>query len=197
MIIPALYAGRSLSSLLEIYYSQAMDYPFLTVNAPTVYQFIEKAPFIMFHRAGVLLTAFIVYFLLLLLIQRKLPLTRENLVRLSMVSVLVLPYFLPRMHERYFFLADLISVVYAFYFPRYFFVPLAIGAVSALSYTPFLFHQTSVDFRVLSTVMGFMAAMVTWDLAKAVMEAYRQPGAETIRAEGVLGKSPGNIVQRS
>ena len=183
--------------LLKIYYNQTTDYPFLTLNAPTVYQFIANAPFSMFNHAGVLLTAFIAYLLVFLVIQRKLPLTRENLVRLSMVSVLVLPYFLPRMHERYFFLADLISVVYTFYFPRYFFVPLAIGAVSALSYTPFLFHQTSVDFRVLSTVMGVMAAMVTWDLAKAVMEAYRTRGAEAIGAEGVLGKSPGNIVQRS
>jgi hypothetical protein len=61
------------------------------------------------------------------------------------------------MHERYFFLADVLTVVLAFYRPRLWFVPLIVQAASLLSYLPFLFwdepHGPFVSLKVLATMM--------------------------------------------
>jgi Gpi18-like mannosyltransferase len=43
------------------------------------------------------------------------------------------------MHERYFYLADLLSILFAFYVPSHFFVPLIMIAISFFSYQPTLF----------------------------------------------------------
>jgi Gpi18-like mannosyltransferase len=57
---------------------------------------------------------------------------------LALLCVLAVPFLLPKMHERYFFLADVISIVYAFSFPRAFLIPIVMQLVSLLSYAPYL-----------------------------------------------------------
>ena len=56
------------------------------------------------------------------------------LVSLALLSVLFPPFFLPGVHERYFFAADVLSVVYAFYVPRKWVVPLLIQFASVFAY---------------------------------------------------------------
>jgi len=73
------------------------------------------------------------------------------LLKLALVSVLFIPFFLPKMHDRYFYPADVISIIYAFYFPQYFFVPIGIIVASFFAYQPTLFNAETVP-------MGFLAA---------------------------------------
>ena len=49
-----------------------------------------------------------------------------------------MPYILPKMHDRYFFPADVLSIVFAFYWPRYWYVPIVMGTTSLLAYAKFL-----------------------------------------------------------
>ncbi|HEY0602338.1 MAG TPA: hypothetical protein VGD58_05460, partial [Herpetosiphonaceae bacterium] len=53
--------------------------------------------------------------------------------------MLAIPFFLPNMHERYFYLAD-ITIIYAFYFPRLFLIPIVMQLVSVLSDAPYLLN---------------------------------------------------------
>ena len=46
-----------------------------------------------------------------MLVHKKLQLSKDILVKLAMVSVVLLPYFLPRMHERYFYLTYLLILI--------------------------------------------------------------------------------------
>jgi Gpi18-like mannosyltransferase len=73
------------------------------------------------------------------------------LLKLALVSVLFVPFFLPKMHDRYFYPADVISLIYAFYFPQYLFVPIVIMVASFFAYQPTLFNAEPVP-------MGFLAA---------------------------------------
>jgi Gpi18-like mannosyltransferase len=66
------------------------------------------------------------------------------LVSAALLSALLPPFLLPGMHERYFFAADVLSVVYAFYDPRRWFVPVLIQFASGFSYFPYLFGQEPV-----------------------------------------------------
>jgi Gpi18-like mannosyltransferase len=58
---------------------------------------------------------------------------------------LAIPFLLPEMHERYFYLADVLSIIYAFYFPRYFYVAVIMQLCSLLSYAPYLMNTQVVN----------------------------------------------------
>jgi uncharacterized membrane protein len=66
-------------------------------------------------------------------------LTPTRIVLAATVSVLLVPFFLPAMHERYFFLADAMTVVAAFYLPRRLWaLPVLEQFASFCAYLPFL-----------------------------------------------------------
>ena len=79
----------------------------------------------------------------------KKALNADLLIKIALVSVVLLPFLLPRMHERYFFAADIFSIIFAFYFPRYFYLPVLMQLISFFSYQPFLFEKP-VNFTLLT-----------------------------------------------
>jgi len=64
------------------------------------------------------------------------------------------PYFLPKMHDRYFYPADVLSIAYGFYFPAQFYVPVTVCLASFLAYLPFLAGHAIVPLRLLGAAMG-------------------------------------------
>ena len=46
----------------------------------------------------------------------RVPLTAEVSVTLGLAMLLLMPYVLPKMHERYFYAADVTAIVFAFFF---------------------------------------------------------------------------------
>ncbi|MFH1676562.1 MAG: hypothetical protein ABIC40_06010 [bacterium] len=91
-------------------------------------------------------------------------------VQLALVSVLMLPFLLVRMHERYFFPADIIAIVYAFYQPKRFFVPIAIVSISLLSYCPYLLGKEIVSLAYLAVGLSIIIILTVCDFVKAINE---------------------------
>jgi hypothetical protein len=67
-------------------------------------------------------------------------------IQLVLFCALAAPFFLPQMHDRYYFLADVISVVYFFFFVRNIFVPLIVIAGSLVAYLNYLYGMQPIDF---------------------------------------------------
>ncbi|MFM7579157.1 MAG: hypothetical protein ACKO5Q_19770, partial [Microcystaceae cyanobacterium] len=88
--------------------------------------------------------------------------------------VLLMPYSLPKMHDRYFFAADLISIIYGFYFPPYFFVPVAINLVSLFSYFPFLWGVEVIPLKILSLVLAGVMGILVYHLRIVLAETAEQ-----------------------
>lgn len=112
----------------------------LTYNAPTIYQLLAGTAFARNTWVGIGLASMVVALLGGLLLLRKPALTAEVMLHMTLLCVLAIPFFLPNMHERYFYLADVISIIYAFYFPRWFFFPIVMQLASLLSYAPYLLN---------------------------------------------------------
>ena len=72
---------------------------------------------------------------------------------LALLSSISIPYFLPKMHERYFFVADIVSILYAFWRPSHFWVAIIINLISFFAYGPFLLGTKAFDFSFLSLVL--------------------------------------------
>lgn len=69
-------------------------------------------------------------------------------------------FFLPQMHERYFYLADVLTIVTAFYIRRFWPVAVAVSASSLLSYAPFLWRTTPVPLPLVA-FLEFLAVLAT------------------------------------
>ncbi|HET6504565.1 MAG TPA: hypothetical protein VFG87_27770 [Amycolatopsis sp.] len=138
--LPALLLGANPRDLLLVYVTEAGTYDQLTLNAPNVYQFFPSGSSSEVIRiAGVVVTGALVLGLIIPIVVKRLALTPIRLVLAGTVSVLLVPYFLPGMHERYFYLADALTVVSAFWLPRrLWYVPVLDQFASAFSYLPFL-----------------------------------------------------------
>ena len=166
-ILPAWLAGRPLMDLLMTYPTQAGLYPELTLYAPNLYQWLPNDPGLL-EKPGIILTALLAGLLCLVSWRSAVALDGALIVRLSLVSVLLLPFTLPHMHERYFFAADVVSIIYAFYSPKRFFVPLIVGAASLFSYFPFLFGEETIGLQYLAILMGVALIVASADLIRSL-----------------------------
>ena len=181
MLLPALLAGRDLSSLLAIYPNQisgsgtgqagaggfgagqggaagtaagggqrgqgqgfGVASDSLTQNAPTFYQWIGSGASTAWEYLGLAAAAVLVAAVGALAWLRRRPLSAAHIVILATTLVLAVPFLLPQMHERYFYLADVLTIVMAMYVRRFWPVAIVVSLCSLLSYAPFLWNTTPV-----------------------------------------------------
>lgn len=178
-ILPAWFAGRPFKELLLIYFNQANYYKELVQNAPTIYQLIpfQDSLYNILLPIGFILTLTIVFLLSRSVYKSKVRVSRELMIQLALISVLVMPYFLPKMHDRYFFPADILAIVFGFYFPRYFGVPIIVQMASLFSYTDRLWDITPVPMEYLSFLLGVTIWFVMQHLAKSLALQKSKPAS--------------------
>jgi len=167
-MVPAWIAGRPLGDLLSIYFLQSQEYPSLTLNAPTFYAWLPDTLFNVLYQAAVIWAASLVFLYLLLVYKSKVELSAALIVKLCMLSLVLVPFVLPKMHERYFYPADVFSIPFGFIFPGYFFIPIIMSLVSFFTYQPFLFGRQVFSIEILSLAVLVVLAILTRDAVKAL-----------------------------
>jgi Gpi18-like mannosyltransferase len=133
-IIPAWLAGRPFVDLLLIYFGQSQKFKELTKNAPNIYQWIPNHFYDVVVPIGFSLTVFSILILVYSVLQSSIKIDKTRLIHLALASTLLMPYLLPKMHERYFYPADILSIVFGFYLPQYYWVAIAVQFSSLMSY---------------------------------------------------------------
>ncbi len=142
--VPALLLGAAPEKLLTVYARQTGTYQQLTLNAASVYQFIAPGTHAdILRTAGVVFTGALVAILTVITVRSRVELTPTRIVLVATASVIAVPFFLPSMHERYFYPADVLSVIAACYLPRrLWYLPVAVQVASFLTYLTY-FAQSS------------------------------------------------------
>lgn len=116
-IVPALLMGKPLADILGVYFNQMEEYSYrLTLNAPSVFQLIPTGLEVddkLMARLGIIAAFALVLVLLVLGIWLGKRLNVRIAMAMAAVLAIGIPFFLPYMHERYFFLADVICVCWA------------------------------------------------------------------------------------
>ena len=156
-IVPSWLTGRSLADLLTIYVGQATWDTALSVDAPNVFAWIHP-PEAVGVALGLGLAAAACAAYVVGASRGRNPLTSTRILLLATLALVLFPFVLPRMHERYFYAADVFSVVLAFQAPRLAWLPIAIGTASLLSSTHFLWGTTVVPVPILAIAMGVALA---------------------------------------
>ncbi|MFE7564991.1 glycosyltransferase 87 family protein [Kitasatospora sp. NPDC057500] len=180
--VPAVLLGTDPVKLLTVYARQTESYQQLTLNAPSVYQFIdqpasaEQAADI--RGAGVVLAGAVVLTLVVLAVLSRagraarrrdeghVALSDDRVVLLATCSAIVVPYLLPSMHDRYFYVADVLTLIAAFLLPRrLWFAPVLTQVASLAAYLTFL-RPPSVE-----VVAEYDYSVRTWVLLAVAMGA--------------------------
>ena len=148
VILPAVLLGKPLSETLLVYLKQMGEYPRLTLNAPSVFQFVPyeissalsgSDPLMKgLSTAGIVVAAVLVAVLLMVGYFWAERMDRETLMGIAVVLAIGVPFFLPHMHERYFFLADVLALCWACADAHRIPVAVLVQAASAASYRVYL-----------------------------------------------------------
>lgn len=138
-ILPAYIVGRPLldevdknNGLLTIYLNQGKVYGGIVMGSiPNLYQWVDNNKYEYFYPAGIVITLIIIGILSLIFVKSKVSnIANETIIRISFLTTLMMPFFLPKMHERYMFLAELMCLVYVFWFPKRFWIGILTGLIS-------------------------------------------------------------------
>lgn len=149
LAVPALLTGRPLIEVATIYLTQAGTQSLLTYAAANLHIFPH---YFLFHlgwwpdAVPVIAKAAIAFTGALALLyawkSARGRLDDEALLVAALVSVLIMPQFLPHMHNRYFFPADLFAILLATCHSGYWPVALLMQFNSFVTYISFLWHET-------------------------------------------------------
>ncbi len=131
-----------------------------TQNAPTFYQWLGSGAPVVWKFLGLALGTVIGTAAAVFTLSRRRRLGATELVVLTTLLVLAIPFVLPEMHERYLYLADVAAIVMAFYIRRFWPVAVLVSAASLASYAPFLWQTTPVPLGV-AAAMDLVAVLVT------------------------------------
>ena len=113
--LPALAGGKSVQQILSIYIGQTGLYHGLTYNAASFFGLMNTAgldPYA-YGNFGMALAIGALALLLACAAPRAERMDGWDYLHLSLLMVLLMVFLLPRMHERYFFMADILAVTLA------------------------------------------------------------------------------------
>jgi len=114
LMLPALALGWPLDDLIAIYPRQSAWFPDLARNAPNIWSIVQQlhlvdatalVPFA-YLAAALAAAAYVVRMV-------RMPLDGPQLVLAALLATLLMAGLLPKMHDRYFFLADVLALAYA------------------------------------------------------------------------------------
>ncbi len=167
-ILPAWIAGRDIVDLLTVYIRLAGSYTKLSLNAPNLYALFPMEWIPNIGMRCVLVVAFIMLLVFYWVWRTDFMVSKDILFRFAMLCALALPYILPHMHERYFYLADVLAVAYAVTYSTRWVVPLIAVSSSFLVYGMYLFGFSWMDAAYAAVPMGYIVGLVCLDVIKNI-----------------------------
>lgn len=151
-LLPAILCGRSIYDTFSIYINQTESYPSLTLNCPTFWAFFPEESFDLFGTAALFLAGAGVVLFCAYLYYNRAKLDTALLFDAAYLFTLIIPFFLPRMHERYFYLAEALSVAYMLLHRNRAFIPPLLLFSTFDCYCAYLFSYRFLDLWQLSIV---------------------------------------------
>lgn len=138
LAIPIAFIGRSWESILTIYFGQVGQFRYLSKDAPNLYIFIPNS----FYDIGLWIGLCI--FIIAMAVwgwvnwRAKIKFSHRQIIMMALASLALVPFVLPKMHDRYFYPVDVFSYAAMIFLPEMWFLPLLYQLISGLSYTAFL-----------------------------------------------------------
>ena len=181
--------GKPLGDILGVYFTQMGEYPRLTLNAPSVFQLLpygteETGPA---ATLGIVAAAALVLVMLAVGLRLRDRMDAAVTMTVAVLLVIGIPFLLPHMHERYFFLADMFTLCWACAQPRR--VPVAVltcGA-SLASYFVYLRGRFHIPLQIGGNKYGMLVEMsamllaLLWTVCVFVRQLRSLPAQDSLK----------------
>ena len=141
--VPAVVMGMDPKRVVGVYVRQATQYSSsLNWNSPSIFSLVSlndnEWPIPPLRDIGNLACFCAILLIIYFAFKYREKLNDELISLFTALLVLVIPFLLPQMHDRYFYLADVFSIIFAVAFGRKFFIPILVQAASFAAYQNYL-----------------------------------------------------------
>ena len=140
LVLPAVIAGRPFMDTLTLYLGQTGSIGSgLNYNSSSIFAIISSvADPESAAKAGIIGAFVYMFAVLALCFAKRRSLTDRTVLAAVILLAVGIPFLLPHMHDRYFYAADILTLVWAFAFPEYFPAALLTEFASLLGYHAYL-----------------------------------------------------------
>ncbi|NLK23742.1 MAG: hypothetical protein GX309_07135 [Clostridiales bacterium] len=112
LYIPAIILGKPISSVFDAYFTQVNNYDYKIVfGYPNIYNFFPLDA-VYLIKPGIIFTMCLLAVVALIVLYTRKKINNEDIIELSIGIIFLVTYFLPKMHERYAFVAEVLVVIY-------------------------------------------------------------------------------------
>lgn len=108
--------------------------------------------------------------MLLIFLKSKKELSLDLFVLWAFVITFSMPFLLPSMHERFFYIAEIFALIYLFMKPRYFYITGIMYLAILNTYLNYIFHNTFMSIRYSALLMIVAWIMLLYTLYKEIKE---------------------------
>jgi len=176
-LLPAIIAGMPLDDVFLVYFRQVDYFSRLNMNIANVWRFIDHVDYDSFVTAGLYVTGLAVLGLMYFTFVNRARLVKNvDYIRLFYLFAIIMPYLLPKMHDRYYFLADVLSLLVFLFDKRRWYVPVVTVFCSFIAYAYFLMSGiTLFDYRFAALALLFVILIVLRDFVVSLSPAPVDP----------------------
>jgi len=166
-------AGRPIMETLMVYFNQTGTYLHLNMNVVNIWRFFVNVEFEPFRTVGLFVGGVAVLGLLYFTYVHRERLTEtKDFIRLAYLFAVIVPFLLPQMHDRFFFMADVLSVSVFLFDKRRWYVPLVTVFCSFLTYAWLIMgFETLIDYRWAALALTAVIFIVLRDYVTSLMSS--------------------------
>ena len=174
MCLPAIILGRNPLDIITIYAEQTDYGKLIQMNCPNIYAFIcdgnDMYNYFLFKTFSIVLTITVLGAGLCMLIYKRTDLSdTQNFLLASIWTVFTCIMFLSSMHERYAYLLDILTIIYALVNVKCVWLPIVCNLVSLRGYCYYLFAYDVLDIKITAIVYTAVYAYVSFIFIKDVV----------------------------
>lgn len=174
MCLPAVFLGRKFSDIFTIYLEQTDYGKQIQMNCPNLWALIcdgnNSSYYFLFKTISIAFAVLALGIGLSLIIYKDIDLlNRENFLLTSIWSVFTCIMFLSSMHERYAYLLDILTIVYAVFTFKRVWLAVLCNLVSLRGYCYYLFAYDVLDIKLTAIIYTTTYAYVTYLFIKEVI----------------------------
>lgn len=158
---PAIIAGRDFKEVALLYIEQANTYKgFINLNSPSFYNLLlktadNKMTYAPNDNLGTMMVITTIAFFGVIaygLLQTKEKFDKKAILSFVLLSIMICNFFLPGMHERYGYVAEVLSVVYFIVNKKDIYLPVALNMMTLVEYSNFIYTGTAISHSTLSII---------------------------------------------